>query len=142
MADNHTKEIRSFNMSKIRSKDTKPELIVRKYLFSKGFRYRIHDKKLPGSPDIVLKKYNTVIFVNGCFWHGHKDCRYYIIPKTRTEWWQDKINRNINRDIKNYSKLKLMGWNIVEIFECQIMKKVKDETLNNLAIQLGKLDDK
>jgi len=95
MADVHSKEIRSFNMSKIKGKDTKPELLVRKFLFSQGFRYRLHDKKLPGKPDVILPKYKTVIFVNGCFWHGHQDCKYFVVPKTRTEWWLNRINVNI-----------------------------------------------
>jgi DNA mismatch endonuclease (patch repair protein) len=142
MSDTHSKETRSYNMSQIRSKNTKPELVIRKFLFSKGFRYRIHDKKLPGTPDIVLKKYNTAIFVNGCFWHGHENCRYYVIPKTRTEWWQNKINKNIIKDIVNHSKLKELGWNIIEIFECQIKKKVMDVTLNNLSSQIRNINDK
>jgi len=91
MADVHTKEVRSYNMSQIRSKNTKPELVVRRYLFAKGFRYRLHSKDLPGKPDIVLPKYRTVIFVHGCFWHGHEGCKYFGIPKTNTEWWVNKI---------------------------------------------------
>lgn len=92
MADVHTKEVRSYNMSRIPSKDTKPELIVRRFLFANGFRYRLQDKKLPGKPDIVLRKYKTVIFVHGCFWHGHENCKYFVIPKTRTSFWMKKIN--------------------------------------------------
>jgi DNA mismatch endonuclease (patch repair protein) len=87
MPDVHTPEQRSHNMSRIRSKDTKPEMLVRKFLFSLGFRYRLHTKKLPGKPDVVLPKYKTVIFIHGCFWHGHEGCRYFVIPKTRTDWW-------------------------------------------------------
>jgi DNA mismatch endonuclease (patch repair protein) len=90
MADVHNKKTLSYNMSRIRYKDTKPELLVRKYLFAKGFRYRLHDKKLPGKPDILLPKYNTLIFVHGCFWHGHEGCKYFVVPKTRTEWWLKK----------------------------------------------------
>src|SRR5665647_1060941 len=97
MADVHDKQTRSYNMSQIKGKNTKPEMLVRKFLFSKGFRYRLHVKNLPGKPDILLPKYKTIIFVNGCFWHGHENCMYYVIPKTRTEWWLDKINRTKQR---------------------------------------------
>ncbi len=102
MADVHNKKIRSFNMSKIKSKNTKPEMIVRKFLFSKGFRYKIHDKTLSGKPDLVFPKYKTVIFVNGCFWHGHENCRYFVVPKTKTEWWLKKIYGNKQNDILNF----------------------------------------
>ena len=98
MADVHSKEQRSYNMSQIKGKNTKPEMLVRKFLFSKGFRYRLHIKDLPGKPDIVLPKYKTVIFIHGCFWHGHEGCKYSSIPKTRTEWWTEKINKNISND--------------------------------------------
>src|SRR5678816_647392 len=106
MADVHSKEIRSFNMSRIKGKDTKPEILVRKFLFSKGFRYKLHVKSLPGKPDIVLPKYKTVIFVHGCFWHGHEGCKYYVVPKTKTEWWLDKINGNIANGTKAVAALK------------------------------------
>lgn len=92
MADVHEPKVRSYNMSQIKSKNTKPEMLVRKFLFSKGLRFRIHDKKLPGKPDIVLKKYNTILFIHGCFWHWHKGCKYFVIPKTRADWWLEKIN--------------------------------------------------
>ncbi len=98
MADRHDSKTRSYNMRQIKSKNTKPELWVRKYLFSQGFRYRINVHSLPGSPDIVLSKYKTVIFVNGCFWHGHEGCKYFVIPETRKNWWIEKINKNIERD--------------------------------------------
>lgn len=117
MADVHDKATRSFNMSRIRSKNTKPEMIVRKFLFSKGYRYRIHNKNLPGTPDVTLAKYSTVIFIHGCFWHGHEGCRYYVKPKTRTEWWLKKINRNKELDIKNMKELKANGWKIIMFFE-------------------------
>ena len=94
-------------MSQIRSKNTKPELVVRKYLFAQGFRYRLHRKDLPGKPDIVLPKYNTVIFVHGCFWHGHENCKYFVVPKTKTEWWLNKIGRNKQLDLESIEKLKL-----------------------------------
>ncbi|MCJ8154117.1 DNA mismatch endonuclease Vsr [Chryseobacterium sp. SSA4.19] len=116
-------------MSQVKSKDTKPELLVRKFLFSKGFRYRLHNKKLPGTPDIVLSKYKTVILINGCFWHGHEGCKYYTIPKTRTNWWIDKINRNIDRDVENKTKLQDLGWKIIEIWECELKVKARESTL-------------
>ncbi|MFK2322769.1 very short patch repair endonuclease [Bacteroides fragilis] len=101
--DVHSKETRSFNMSRIKGKNTKPEILVRKYLFSQGLRYRLYSKKLPGRPDIVLQKYHTVIFIHGCFWHGHEGCRYFVVPKTRTEWWLNKINTNRENDRKTVS---------------------------------------
>lgn len=107
--DVHDKKTRSYNMSQIKSKNTKPEEMVRKYLFSHGFRYRKNDKRLPGTPDIVLPKYRVVIFVNGCFWHGHNQCRYFVIPKSNTEFWVDKINKNIERDALNTEKLISLG---------------------------------
>lgn len=100
MADVHSKKIRSYNMSKIKGKNTRPEIMVRKFLFSHGFRYRLNVKKLSGKPDIVLSKYRIVIFINGCFWHGHEGCKYFVVPKTRTEWWIDKIQKNKERDFK------------------------------------------
>ena len=123
MADVHNKETRSYNMSRIKGKNTKPEIQVRKFLFAEGFRYRLHDKKLPGKPDIVLPKYKTVIFVHGCFWHGHEDCKYYNVPKTRTEWWKDKIERNKQLDKMNEDKLIEMGYTVINIWECVIKKK-------------------
>ena len=94
MADVHNERTRSYNMSQIKGKNTKPEILVRKFLFSNGFRYRLYDKKLPGKPDIVLAKYRTVIFINGCFWHGHEGCKNSVVPKTNTDWWIIKLNRN------------------------------------------------
>lgn len=126
MADVHDADTRSYNMSCVKSKNTKPEIWVRKYLFACGFRYRINVKKLPGTPDIVLPKYKTAIFVNGCFWHGHKNCRYFVIPKTRTEWWLDKINRNIDRDQANILALKKSGWRVITIWECQLKPAIRD----------------
>ena len=130
--DVHNKETRSYNMSRIKGKNTKPEEIVRKYLFSKGFRYRKNDKRLPGTPDIVLPKYKTLIFVNGCFWHGHEGCRYYVIPQTNTNFWVNKINTNIQRDEKKSSELSESGWNIIVIWECQLKKDLIENTLNSL----------
>ena len=134
--DVHSKQIRSYNMSRIRNKDSKPEMIVRRYLFINGFRYRLHPKGLPGKPDIILKKYNTAIFVNGCFWHGHEGCKYFKIPKTRTRWWLNKINNNIDRDKKVYRELKNEGWNILVVWECQLIPKLRDEYLKSLSAQI------
>src|SRR5688572_30101895 len=110
MADVHSKQIRSYNMSRIRGKDTKPEILVRKFLFSNGFRFRIHDKGLSGKPDIVLRKYRTVIFVHGCFWHGHNECSYFVIPKSNTQFWVKKIRGNQENDLKKVDKLVRDGW--------------------------------
>jgi len=123
MADVHDKATRSFNMSQIKGKDTKPELIVRKFLFSHGFRYKLHDKKLPGKPDIVLPKYRTAIFVNGCFWHGHENCQYFKIPKSNTDWWRTKIEKTIINDKLKNNALKKMGYEVITLWECQIKNK-------------------
>ena len=130
--DNHDKETRSYNMSRIRSTNTKPEELVRKYLFSKGFRYRKNDKRYPGKPDIVLPKYKTVIFINGCFWHGHEKCRYFVMPKSNIEYWEKKISGNLKRDKENISKLEEMGWNVLVVWECQLKKSVREQTLLDL----------
>lgn len=131
--DKHSKETRSYNMSMIKSSGTKPEETVRKYLFSKGLRYRKNVKALPGKPDIVLPKYKTIVFVNGCFWHGHKDCKYFVLPKTNVEFWTDKITTNIARDEITYKKLQDMGWNVIEVWECGL-KKGKRKTHSNICI--------
>ncbi len=120
MADVHTPQQRSFNMSQIKSINTKPELLVRKFLHAHGFRYKLHHKTLPGKPDIVLPKYRTVIFIHGCFWHGHKNCKYFVVPKTRTEWWLAKINANIANDAKAVRALKKEGWKIITPWECNL----------------------
>lgn len=135
MTDNHTKEIRSMNMSHIRSKNTKPEEIVRKYLFSKGLRYRKNVKKLPGCPDIVLKKYNAVIFVNGCFWHKH-DCGRFVWPSSNIEYWRRKIERNIERDQNNLKELKTIGWRVFIIWECELKKKIAPANLEKLFLKI------
>ena len=132
MADIKSKEARSKNMSAIKGKDTKPEVIVRKYLFSKGFRYRKNVNSLPGKPDIVLPKYKTVIFVNGCFWHMHKDCKYFKMPKQNADFWESKITGNVERDTKNYKTLIETGWRVIVIWECQL-KQSKMETLETLS---------
>lgn len=138
MADVHNKKTRSYNMSMIRSKDTKPEIIVRKFLFGNGFRYKLHDKMLPGKPDLVFPKYKTVIFIHGCFWHGHEGCKYFVVPKTRTQWWLEKINRNKQLDTENFRKLKKLGWKILTVFECKLRPKNREKTLNQLATRLTK----
>ncbi len=127
--------VRSYNMSRIRSKDTKPELLVRKFLFSKGFRFKLHDKSLPGKPDIVLPKYKTVIFVHGCFWHGHKGCKYFVVPKTRTKWWLNKITTNKQHDTKNKRLLKKAGWKVITLWECSLKKAKLDKTLFKLPAE-------
>ncbi|MBO5368150.1 DNA mismatch endonuclease Vsr [Methanocorpusculum sp.] len=122
MTDSLTPEHRSWNMSRIRGKDTKIEVLVRSYLFSKGFRFRKNDKRYPGKPDIVLPKYKTVIFVNGCFWHMHPGCKQATIPKTRTEFWVEKLNRNVENDRKNQQALRDAGWNVIVVWECELEK--------------------
>ena len=136
MADVHTPEQRSYNMSQIRGKNTKPEELVRKYLFSQGFRYRKNDPRLPGKPDIVLPKYKTVIFVNGCFWHGHEGCRYFVWPKNNAEFWKAKISGNIQRDVQCVRLLKEQGWNVVVVWECELKKENREATLIGLKTQL------
>src|SRR6187401_2951254 len=111
-------------------------MLVRKFLHAQGFRYKLHDKKLPGKPDIVLPKYKTVIFVNGCFWHGHTGCRYFTIPKTRTEWWSDKINKNIANDKISIRKLIDLGWKVIEIWECDLKKGKVEQSLISLADEI------
>ncbi|OJV18286.1 DNA mismatch endonuclease Vsr [Dyadobacter sp. 50-39] len=133
MADVHSKDVRSFNMSRIRSKDTKPEIVVRKRLFSMGFRYRIHDKLFPGKPDIILPRYRTVIFINGCFWHGHHGCKYFIIPKTRTEWWTSKISSTSINDLKVSEQIRLKGWQVITIWECELRKNQLEMTMERLV---------
>jgi len=132
MADVHDRATRSYNMSRIRSKDTKPEMIVRRFLFSKGYRYRLHDKRLPGKPDIVLPKYKTVIFVHGCFWHGHEGCKYFVVPKTKTEWWLEKIKANILNDQKAREQLLKQNWKVITIFECDLKPAKCNLSLANL----------
>jgi DNA mismatch endonuclease (patch repair protein) len=135
--DVHEPEVRSYNMSRIRSKDTKPEMVVRKFLHANGFRYRLHVKNLPGKPDIVLPKYKTVIFIHGCFWHGHKGCKYFVVPKTRTQWWLTKIVSNRNNDRRNAKRLRLEQWKVITIFECELKAAKRDKTLTDLLIKLN-----
>jgi DNA mismatch endonuclease, patch repair protein len=123
-------------MSCIRGKDTKPEMKVRKHLFSKGYRYRLHDKRLPGKPDIVLPRFRTIILIHGCFWHGHEGCRYFVAPKTRTNWWLDKITSNKQRDADNFLKLNAQGWKVLVIFGCELRNSVLQQTLERIEKEL------
>ena len=135
--DVHDKATRSYNMSCIKGKGTKPEEIVRKYLFSQGFRYRKNDKRLPGTPDIVLPKYKTVVFVNGCFWHGHEGCKYFVWPKNNEDFWKKKIEDNISRDQKSIELLESQGWNVIMVWECELKKVFIDETLKKIKEKLS-----
>lgn len=124
MADVHTPEQRSYNMSRIHGKNTKPEELVRKYLFSQGFRYRKNDVRLPGKPDIVLPKYKTVIFVNGCFWHAHEGCKYFVWPKNNADFWKKKIESNVARDNRNYQQLVQQGWKVIVVGNVNCKRKL------------------
>lgn len=126
------KDVRSRMMSGIRGKDTKPELVVRRYLHAKGFRFRLHERRLPGCPDLVLAKWDVVVFVHGCFWHGHEGCRYFRVPATRTDFWGGKISGNANRDIENQRKLLELGWRVIVIWECAI-RNDQEKALSELA---------
>ncbi len=137
MADVHSKETRSYNMSRIKCKNTKPEMLVRRFLHANGFRYKLHYKNLPGKPDIVLPKYKTVIFVHGCFWHGHVGCKYYVVPKTRTEWWLNKINGNVANDKKATKALKKEGWKIINLWECDLKPSLLNKSLTKLLKKLS-----
>lgn len=134
--DVHTKETRSYNMSRIRNKNTKPEELVRKYLFSRGLRYRKNVNKLPGCPDIVLPKYKTVIFVNGCFWHVHEGCRYFKWPENNKEFWENKLLGNKRRDTIKIQELIKLGWRVIVVWECELKKKNQTERLNKLYLEI------
>jgi DNA mismatch endonuclease vsr len=136
MSDIYSKSKRSSIMSKISGKDTKPEILVRKYLFSKGFRFRKNVKNLPGKPDIVLPKYKAVIFVNGCFWHGHENCKKSTLPATNTEFWREKISGNIIRDKGNIQKLIGMGYKVITVWQCKLTADFCETTLNSLLKKL------
>ena len=136
MADRLTAEKRSWNMSRIRDKDTSIEVKVRKYLFSNGFRYRKNDKRLPGKPDVVLPKYHTVIFVHGCFWHRHPGCKDAATPKTRTEFWLDKFEKNVANDRAHYEALEADGWKVITLWECDLKKRF-DETMEQVVRELN-----
>jgi DNA mismatch endonuclease, patch repair protein len=132
LADIWSKEKRSAVMANIRGKNTKPEITLRSYLFRAGFRFRLHDKNLPGKPDIILTKYKTVIFVHGCFWHYHKECREGRIPNTNSKFWSEKLSKNIERDTKNENLLQELGWKVFVVWECDIEKRIED-TVNILT---------
>lgn len=140
MADTKTPAERSENMSRIRSTNTKPEEIVRKYLFSHGFRYRKNDKRYPGKPDIVLPKYRTIIFVNGCFWHMH-GCSRSRLPRSNQDYWTPKIARNIQRDAENQQKLEADGWKVIVVWECELKKRIAEERLSRLCDEIRKNSD-
>lgn len=137
MVDVLSKEQRHKCMSHIRYRNTKPEILVRKYLFAQGFRYRKNVRTLPGTPDIVLPKYKTIIFVNGCFWHGHIGCKYARLPETNAEFWKQKIEANQKRDIKEQCQLRDSGWNVIQIWECELKSKNRVLTLQRLANTLN-----
>jgi len=137
MVDVHSKEVRSFNMSRIKGKNTTPEIAVRKFLFSHGLRYRLHVRDLPGKPDLVFPKLKTVVFVHGCYWHGHSNCKYFVEPKTRTEWWLKKIKGNIDRDKKNIADLKKMGWRSIVVWECELKAAKREKSLFAILERLG-----
>jgi DNA mismatch endonuclease (patch repair protein) len=126
-------------MSRIRSKNTKPELIVRKFLFSNGYRYRLHSSKIPGNPDIVLPRYKAVIFVHGCFWHGHQECRYSVSPKSNQDYWVPKINRNKQRDLCSSVRIRDLGWQVITIWECELKPKTISTTFDSLLSQIEQL---
>lgn len=132
-------EQRHRNMAAIHSANTKPEMIVRKYLFAHGFRYRLNHRRLPGHPDIVLRKYRSCIFVNGCFWHGHEGCKYFKMPKSNVEFWNAKISRNRQRDKRVQEDLAKMGWHCITIWECELKPSIREHTLASLAYTLNKI---
>ena len=136
MVDKFSKETRSYIMSKIRGKDTKPEIIVRSYLFSKGLRFRKNDKRYPGSPDVVLPKYKTIVFVHGCFWHRHEGCKYATMPKSNVKYWENKFYKNKERDERNQKELEAMGWKVITVWECQLKKDKLEQTLDELYVQI------
>ena len=137
MPDVLTPQQRHRCMSHIRSKATKPEILVRKWLWAHGYRYRLNVKSVPGKPDIVMRKYRTAIFVNGCFWHGHEGCKYFVMPKTNTEFWQNKIAHNRQRDQKNYNTLINAGWQVIILWQCKLTKQELELTMQSVAVALN-----
>jgi DNA mismatch endonuclease (patch repair protein) len=136
--DKLTPEQRHKNMAAIHSKNTKPELIVRRFLFAHGFRFRLNHPRLPGHPDIVLRRYATCVFVNGCFWHGHEGCSKFVMPKSNTAFWQAKIERNRERDQRNYDDLMSAGWQVIVIWECNLAKDKQENTMQQVALALNR----
>ena len=132
---------RSYNMSRIRSRNTTPERTVRRELWSRGYRYRLNDRRLPGSPDIVLPKYRAVIFINGCFWHGHRGCTKYVEPKTNAGFWKEKIARNIARDELNAQRLDTLAWTVITVWECELGKNT-DATIGRIEADLRAAKEK
>ena len=141
MSDTMTPAQRSYNMSRIRSRNTTPERAVRHALWHKGYRYRLNDKRLPGSPDLVLPKYRAVIFINGCFWHGHRGCTKYVEPKTNAGFWKEKIARNIARDELNAQRLDTLAWTVITVWECELGKNT-DATIARIEADLRAAKDK
>lgn len=137
MSDRLSPQQRHKCMSHIHSKATKPELVVRKWLWAHGYRYRLNVKSVPGKPDIVMRKYRTAIFVNGCFWHGHKDCKLFVLPKTNTEFWLNKIEYNRARDQKNCDTLVNAGWQVIVLWQCQLAKDKLETTMQSVAVALN-----
>lgn len=137
MADKMTPSQRHYCMSRIRGMATKPELLVRHWLWSHGYRYRLNVKSVPGKPDIVLRKYRTAIFVNGCFWHGHEGCSLYSVPKSNTDFWIAKVQRNRERDLQEYKALHDAGWQVIVIWECQLKSDIIDDTMRNVEHMLS-----
>ena len=137
MPDVLTPQQRHRCMSHIRSKATKPEMVVRRWLWAHGYRYRLNVKSVPGKPDIVMRKYRTAIFVNGCFWHGHEGCKQFVLPKTNTDFWQTKIARNRERDLRNYDELMHAGWQVIVLWQCKLNKQELEPTMQQVAVTLN-----
>lgn len=136
MADNRSPQARSYNMSRIRSTNTKPEELVRRFLFAQGFRFRKNDRRYPGKPDIVLPKYRTMVFVHGCFWHYHANCPFFVMPKSNVDFWKAKLEYNRSRDQANIVKLRAAGWRVIVVWECEIKKAVRQERLTRLSREI------
>lgn len=134
--DVHEPEVRSYNMSRIRAKDTKPEIFVRKFLHQNGLRFILHDKRLPGKPDVVLPKYGTAILIHGCFWHGHKGCKHFVLPKSNQDYWTPKIQNNRRNDRKHKIALKKLGWNVLTVWECELSKEKSAKILERLLAKI------
>lgn len=136
MTDVHDKQTRSYNMSMIKGQDTKPELMVRKYLHGKGLRYSLHNKNLPSKPDLCFRKYKKVVFINGCFWHGHENCKYFKVPASKSDWWEQKINATKERDKKGMKELVKLGWTPLVVWECELKSNKREETLNRIYLSI------